>query len=439
MIKMNLSILPYFIVIFAITKILRNHDTKLTYIIWWLLILKFFIPINIFSFEKQINFSLVEKEFLFRETAEFVGSPISSIPTDQQFTINSYFLIGYLIVFIMILCIFLYKKFSIYSLINKSIKNTTIIQDVLSKIKTNIYLKKTIGIFTIKANFACTTGIFTKHILLPQNILSKSKSEIESIILHESIHIKNNDSLTLDILHFLKIVFWFNPIFYILLQEMRFLQEMICDQQVMDTKMLSKKDYGMAIINFNNINRELILNPNFAKSSKTLFLRIKQLNRRKKMKTRMKFLMIICVLSMLVINIDLSAKSSDEKFIKPIKVGYVSSRFGMRMHPFKMIEMHHDGIDIGAPKGTPVYAVKSGVVIVAEFKKNIGNYIIIQHENSTTVYGQLSEILVNKGDKVFQEKMIGKVGSSGVSTGHHLHFEIRENNEAVNPENYIKF
>ncbi len=102
--------------------------------------------------------------------------------------------------------------------------------------------------------------------------------------------------------------------------------------------------------------------------------------------------------------------------------------------------MHHNGDDIAAPNGTEVFAIADGIVDFAEFKDDWGNKIVLLHEdNFSSIYGQLSEILVKKGMPVKTGQLIGRVGNSGQSTAPHLHFEIRENNEPLNPEELIDF
>jgi LysM repeat protein len=110
-------------------------------------------------------------------------------------------------------------------------------------------------------------------------------------------------------------------------------------------------------------------------------------------------------------------------FIRPLKTG----RKTQGLHGY-------NGIDIGAPVGTPIYAAAGGTVIVASaagWNHGYGEYIVISHPNGTqTVYGHASKILVSPGEKVAQGQMIGLVGSTGKSTGPHLHFEVRG---AANP------
>lgn len=138
--------------------------------------------------------------------------------------------------------------------------------------------------------------------------------------------------------------------------------------------------------------------------------------------------------------IDSESGKTDWNMIIPAS-GRLSSKFGNRIDPkTKRRNSFHKGIDIAAPEGTPVYAAETGTVAEAGYKKNgYGNLIIIKHGGEVvTYYGHLSKILVSGGDKVVKGGLIGKVGSTGKSTGPHLHFEIRKGNQALNPEEYVK-
>ena len=114
----------------------------------------------------------------------------------------------------------------------------------------------------------------------------------------------------------------------------------------------------------------------------------------------------------------------------------ISSRFGSRYHPVLKRRRMHDGLDIPKPYGTPVYPARSGRVTDAGWNEGYGQIVIIKHNNGeTTRYGHLSKIMVKVGDLVQRGKtMIGRVGSTGISTGPHLHFEVRDKNgKPVNP------
>ncbi len=116
--------------------------------------------------------------------------------------------------------------------------------------------------------------------------------------------------------------------------------------------------------------------------------------------------------------------------------GFISSKYGYRVDPItKRRGSFHKGIDIAAPKGNPVYAAAAGTVYLAKYVRyGYGNLIIIKHgESLSTYYGHLSKILVKKGQKVTRGALIGKVGSTGRSTGPHLHFEVRKGKKTLDP------
>lgn len=119
--------------------------------------------------------------------------------------------------------------------------------------------------------------------------------------------------------------------------------------------------------------------------------------------------------------------------------GTVNSEFGMRMHPEFNTKLMHTGIDIVAPIGTPVSSVAAGEVLYAGWQRGYGQVIIIDHGgNLLTIYGHLSRMDVRDGQEVSAGQTIGGVGSTGISTGPHLHFEVRINGDAKNPRNYLR-
>ncbi|TVX96082.1 murein hydrolase activator EnvC family protein [Cohnella terricola] len=124
----------------------------------------------------------------------------------------------------------------------------------------------------------------------------------------------------------------------------------------------------------------------------------------------------------------------------PLKSEYrLSSPFGYRIHPITGSKKLHTGLDMAAPKGTPIYAAETGVVTVAQSWSGYGNCVIIDHGGGLwTLYGHMSQILVEKGQTVKRGEKIGLVGSTGQSTGNHLHFEVRKNAEPVDPAPYLK-
>lgn len=106
----------------------------------------------------------------------------------------------------------------------------------------------------------------------------------------------------------------------------------------------------------------------------------------------------------------------------------ITSGYGWRIHPIGGDQRFHSGVDIGAPEGTPVIAAYSGKVATADTLGGYGLAVVLEHNKGAqdTLYGHLSEILVRPGDEVAQGAVIGRVGSTGLSTGPHLHFELRQ-------------
>lgn len=116
----------------------------------------------------------------------------------------------------------------------------------------------------------------------------------------------------------------------------------------------------------------------------------------------------------------------------------ITSEFGMRTHPIYGTERLHAGMDIGAPPATPIRAAGDGKVVFAGANGAYGNSVIIDHGGSlATLYAHQSELFVTTGQTVQRGQTIGAVGSTGASTGPHLHFEVRSNGTPVNPRTYL--
>ncbi len=116
----------------------------------------------------------------------------------------------------------------------------------------------------------------------------------------------------------------------------------------------------------------------------------------------------------------------------------ISSPFGNREDPFTGVLSFHSGIDIAAPIGTPIYAAYNGEVAWSNYSSSAGNWIGIDHGNGLyTIYMHMSKLIANVGDKVSTGDLIGLMGSTGRSTGSHLHFSVRLNGEYQSPLSYV--
>lgn len=118
---------------------------------------------------------------------------------------------------------------------------------------------------------------------------------------------------------------------------------------------------------------------------------------------------------------------------------YISSEFGYRVHPVYGTKKYHSGLDMAAPGGSPILAAANGTVKFAGWNGGYGNCVIIDHGNGIqTLYGHSSRLLVSAGQSVTRGQKIALVGTTGTSTGNHLHFEVLNNGKATNPRPYLQ-
>ena len=126
--------------------------------------------------------------------------------------------------------------------------------------------------------------------------------------------------------------------------------------------------------------------------------------------------------------------------IMPVKAEeyWLSSGFGWRKSPFTGLREFHRGLDISARRGTPIIAPADGIVITAGKDLHLGRFVKIKHNDKfTTLYGHMLEHKVEKGQEVKRGDLIGLMGNTGMSTGYHLHYEVRKDNVSINPRNHI--
>jgi murein DD-endopeptidase MepM/ murein hydrolase activator NlpD len=153
-----------------------------------------------------------------------------------------------------------------------------------------------------------------------------------------------------------------------------------------------------------------------------------------------KFIMLASISSILCIFF-LNFPQADPPSIQPLKytANQVSSAYGMRTHPVSETKVLHKGIDIKAKTGTHVVATSAGVIVKAEYSKKNGYFIEIKHDATySTRYLHLSKLDVEANDKIELGQKIGEVGSTGLSSAPHLHYEVLENGKAVDPAPYMK-
>ncbi|MBO4320134.1 MAG: M23 family metallopeptidase [Treponema sp.] len=137
---------------------------------------------------------------------------------------------------------------------------------------------------------------------------------------------------------------------------------------------------------------------------------------------------------------DTLERAMGEVFRYPITASWrLTSKFGSRIDPISGVRKNHTGIDMACPTGTPIKAAMTGTVAFTGYNNTYGYYVIINHhDNYQTLYAHMSKIIAKKGDRVSQGDKIGLVGSTGYSTGPHLHFTVYKNGSLVDPQTLLK-
>ena len=148
-------------------------------------------------------------------------------------------------------------------------------------------------------------------------------------------------------------------------------------------------------------------------------------------RSRNRICVLFCAALLVAIGTPLMA---GKNLVYPLVGERISSNFGNRKHPVLRYMKHHEGIDLAAPKGAAIRAVADGVVVYADPYEKYGNLIVIQHQRGmSTHYGHCDTMAVRPGQRVEAGRVIGTVGATGRVTGPHLHFEVRQSGEALDP------
>lgn len=139
--------------------------------------------------------------------------------------------------------------------------------------------------------------------------------------------------------------------------------------------------------------------------------------------------------------LDTQPRDSKTGYIRPVNYA-INSGYGMRIHPIHRVAKMHTGVDFAAPYGTPIKAVASGIVQFADWHGGYGKMVLLAHDSHdgnmwNSLYGHASQLNVKAGQRVKQGDILAFVGSTGQSTGNHLHFEIFKNNQRINPASVL--
>ncbi|WP_421920710.1 peptidoglycan DD-metalloendopeptidase family protein [Marinifilum sp.] len=294
---------------------------------------------------------------------------------------------------------------------------------------------------------------FFRYVFL--NPHKTSKSEQNHILLHESVHVKQCHTIDLIFLEIVKVLMWFNPFIYFIQHSLVEMHEYLADRACIKSG-TDRIEYQNALVQ--NIEGRMRFALTSAFNSSLTLKRIKMIKKIKSSHfSNLKLILVLPILFFAVVSFGFIKSTpaalegnfdtyyESEKFHKPVPTGnkiYMTSGYGERYHPIKKKKIFHRGIDIAAPKGTRILSIADGVVrkvnLNYEQGKGYGRFVIVDYADGlSALYSQMNSYSVKEGQKVKAGDVLGTIGSSGISTGPHLHLEIKKDGKNVNPEDYI--
>jgi beta-lactamase regulating signal transducer with metallopeptidase domain len=472
----------YVLVVFLVLAIpivrSRNHP-QWEYSLWILIMLRFILPVNLampFSLAQwmqSLRLPLRLECFFAHHSAgtDFGGTSLSQLSEpllDWPGALNTA-VIDFLDIWgifwgfgaIIMMVVFIVRYRSYQRHLNQGRKVTEIFWLTQSeKLQRRLGIRRKISLVTAPAlDSPFTTGILKPIIFIPEKVIrAKDVTLKKAILTHEFMHIKRFDQFFNHFTVLILIFFFFHPLAWLMSRRMMLCRESLCDQYVLRHSRLSRAEYGASLISVLGLSLKqppLSGISGFGLAASQIHYRLVHLKGGPPMKKRKRIALIATALFLLPMAVQSNSSQQntpDQQLIDsapvdltaPIRQGRISAPFGPMIDPFKKIERHHKGIDIAAETGTTLYAAADGKVVFVqkEFKaqQGYGKNVIIDHGSGVqTRYAKMERIFVKSGDQVKKGQQIGEVGSTGISTGPHLHFELKMGKDFVNPQDYIDF
>jgi|GEM_PF-2659761 len=451
--------------VWPFAKAFGRRSSYLVILLWSIVLLRLILPTGLaseYSLRSFVDWAL-SSEVSVEEVAAFENPVISEVVSEGVMSVTTstkkasihWMFWAWLIGFVSCVTFFAYLRRPFRRLIKQSQPVTC--RDTLDfteKLRGSLKISRLVNVRIASSSVPFTVGFIRPIIILPKELFKEGKqSVIECILTHEMHHVRHWDALWLYLQEALQCVYFFNPIVWYANASIHRARECLRDSQALRNSNITKRSYGESLlyfsINCNSSYQRYKPYPAFAGSQNQLKRRIEYMVKQKdtKMKNTLVFLAVCLIAFILIPLAPLSTHAAaadpplfveDVSYFSPIKEGRISSSFGKRMNPFTKKLQQHKGVDVAAPIGTPVFAIADGTVLESEMHEAYGNLIKVRHDNNReSWYSQLNERNVEKGDKVSRGQTIATVGSSGRSTGPHLHFEFRIDGSPVDPEVHV--
>ncbi len=302
------------------------------------------------------------------------------------------------------------------------------------QIRSSVILER--GEFTLLQTDKYNTPFsFFNWVLVPQGFESLEGSHL--ILEHEKVHMKEIHTFDILAMEIFCILFWFNPVVFMIKRSLKSIHEFSADHEVIKNKS-SVSEYLSLLVT----GTEMSCLTGITNHFKNLIIK-KRITMITKTKTpsywKYLYLLTLPLIAFIVLAMSPLKSENNPPSLRPVKNGEITSGFGLlRQSPFDKNKTRHTGIDIKAPIGTDVIAPAGGVVIRARKEGDYGNVVLIKHDDHyQTFYAHLEDLSVKTGNHVTQGQVIGHVGNTGLSTGPHLHYEVIKDGKRVNPEAYF--
>lgn len=302
-----------------------------------------------------------------------------------------------------------------------------------------------------------TVGVLRPEVILPAGVAARPDLAA-TVITHELAHVRRLDVAWMTIERMLAVVYWFHPAVWIALSRRHEARERACDALVLERGSVPARRYAHDLLAVVRLGLAPVAAPAASLPRRRLEMRLRSILRSDQMPARSPFAAAIVVVAGLLLlplaspaapppvalevaDVDVPVRSGPA-MEHPLPDGRLTWGWGPGRDPFTGDAAHHRGVDLAAPLGTPVHAAASGTVVEATTSWNVspssGTVVVLDHGDGwRTLYTHLDSFEVAAGEHVVVGQTIGRVGSTGRSTGPHLHFEVRRDGEPVDPATVV--
>jgi murein DD-endopeptidase MepM/ murein hydrolase activator NlpD len=338
------------------------------------------------------------------------------------------------------------------------------VQELIGRWRRRLNVRRRVRIVTSTARATpFTLGVTRPIIFVPHSVIDDRRL-LESVIAHEMAHVARWDALWLGLQHLLQAVYFFHPLVWLAGARLGFERERLCDATVVSAGRIPARFYVGGLLNVLQLDLQGVGAPTMAARKRRIGVRITNILERDGARRPRLAAAVAVAVSIGVFLLPLAGGGADTEsamnigsskteapaaleadsieLVNPLPGGRVTWRWGHGLDPWTKEKIFHRGIDVAAKTGTEVVAPADGKIIVAteafDESPASGTVIVIDHGDGwKTFYAHLGSLEVTNGQNVSRQDVIAKVGSTGKSTGPHLHFEVRHDGEQLNPAEFV--